>query len=883
MKHFRRVLYSLFALTFILLFLPSAPSVHADTSWRWAQVDNGIPSFAYRSGAMMIQKDKITAISEIYGSLLFEGDKWSVNTEQSTFPRSDYIGNMFLDSRGIVYVGGVRADYNGLNTPYSYIFESSDGLNFSPVQPFIDINGGGFIWNFTEDKYGNVWAGENTSHTTATGAHLWRRRPNGVWTNVANWPNPENHIHDVYYDPYRDALYVAIGDLDHGLLKLPANKINSDGISASDFSFITPSFPDGTPLEVSAITSDADYLYVGMDIHRDAGTKTRALVRITDDNITQTLDVVYPLVGCTVWRWADVDDAGNIIFSGTGINEFDCTDNYVNQILVSDDHGTSWTMVKDFGSSSTSRGMEYTGLASHYATNWSGLYGDGNGWGGASMRAIIGRVIPTESTFYVDETNGTDWTNFGLSPSQPIKTLDYLELLDIQPGDSVQFLGNNTYTDPLMVGWSGDDTSSISLRGNTTTVLAGGNVSHPPAVAETFESAPDAWNFYLNPTGGSITADTSIVHGGSQSAKIVKTASDETIVSMRLKNVPLTDVHEGDTLYVDYWVYYPDDQTSDTDITMLRIWDNSFYEAVLRRYYQSGNNLLNEMVFNIPSWSSWKIPARHSLTSGTWHNIHIEDFLHSENGQFKLYVDGALWLNVNGLKTITGGNRLDAIYFYNFEDPITYYVDDFKFGKLPFESRGAINTNDYSSLDIGQFKIQGANGALISAGSTDIDLSNSIFDSVSVDAVINKALTNVNLYYNTIYNSGEYGVYSSGDATMTNNVVYNSGGHDIFIDGETRTIHGSYNWFGDDAAAGTGSYDDLGSTTFSGRDPAFVNPGMGDFHLRPIVSPLIDAGTDIPGFVVDFDGNLRPLGSAPDIGALENLFNNYMFMPIIFK
>jgi hypothetical protein len=147
-------------------------------------------------------------------------------------------------------------------------------------------------------------------------------------------------------------LYVAIGDQDHGILKLPANKINAEGISASDFSFILPTFADGTPVEVTAMTSDANYLYVGMDMHAPYGPKSRAIARITDDNNTQTIEVVYPLAKCAVWQWADVDDAGNIIFSAVGINEWYCTNNYVNQIVVSSDHGTTWTMV-DFRSTSS--------------------------------------------------------------------------------------------------------------------------------------------------------------------------------------------------------------------------------------------------------------------------------------------------------------------------------------------------------------------------------------------------------------------------------------------------------------------------------------------------------------------------------------------------
>jgi parallel beta-helix repeat protein len=50
-------------------------------------------------------------------------------------------------------------------------------------------------------------------------------------------------------------------------------------------------------------------------------------------------------------------------------------------------------------------------------------------------------------------------------------------------------------------------------------------------------------------------------------------------------------------------------------------------------------------------------------------------------------------------------------------------------------------------------------------------------------------------------------------------------------------------------------------------DPQFINPGNADFHLRSN-SPAIDAGVDV-GVTDDFDGNVRPQGPTPDIGAFE--------------
>lgn len=51
-------------------------------------------------------------------------------------------------------------------------------------------------------------------------------------------------------------------------------------------------------------------------------------------------------------------------------------------------------------------------------------------------------------------------------------------------------------------------------------------------------------------------------------------------------------------------------------------------------------------------------------------------------------------------------------------------------------------------------------------------------------------------------------------------------------------------------------------------DPQFVNPGGADFHLQA-GSPAIDSGSPADVAASDFDGDPRPWGAAPDIGADE--------------
>ena len=104
------------------------------------------------------------------------------------------------------------------------------------------------------------------------------------------------------------------------------------------------------------------------------------------------------------------------------------------------------------------------------------------------------------------------------------------------------------------------------------------------------------------------------------------------------------------------------------------------------------------------------------------------------------------------------------------------------------------------------------------------------------------------LYVST--GSGQYA-----DAT----VILNNNDFDVNADFDTHQSEDLY-------------IDTINNYSHSGNlmvDPAFINPAIGDLHLRAS-SPMIDAGISAPYMHnIDIDGDIRPIGGTYDIGADE--------------
>ena len=126
------------------------------------------------------------------------------------------------------------------------------------------------------------------------------------------------------------------------------------------------------------------------------------------------------------------------------------------------------------------------------------------------------------------------------------------------------------------------------------------------------------------------------------------------------------------------------------------------------------------------------------------------------------------------------------------------------------------------------------------------------------------------------------GIRAGRGAKIYNNLLYDNQHAGLRIDDKdnlrdlVEVFHNTFynNGAGPTIIADNPSYDirnnigPIQSGNIQAQSSLFVNASAGDFHLQSSATAAIDQGANL-GITDDFDGNVRPVGSAPDIGAYE--------------
>jgi hypothetical protein len=116
---------------------------------------------------------------------------------------------------------------------------------------------------------------------------------------------------------------------------------------------------------------------------------------------------------------------------------------------------------------------------------------------------------------------------------------------------------------------------------------------------------------------------------------------------------------------------------------------------------------------------------------------------------------------------------------------------------------------------------------------------------------------------------------NAGSLNVVNSIVYN---YTIGISVTATTLVQDYNLLTNQINVySKNSMVTNGSHSIYLKDPLFVRPGTGDYHLLP-QSPAVNSGTDA-GVAVDIDGEARPQGPGFDMGMDEVRYWSLTYLP----
>ncbi|WP_199350948.1 right-handed parallel beta-helix repeat-containing protein [Haliangium ochraceum] len=135
------------------------------------------------------------------------------------------------------------------------------------------------------------------------------------------------------------------------------------------------------------------------------------------------------------------------------------------------------------------------------------------------------------------------------------------------------------------------------------------------------------------------------------------------------------------------------------------------------------------------------------------------------------------------------------------------------------------------------------------------------FGAIRLNGTNANALIAYNTFVGNRVNSNYIGIIACGNAQLSSNIIWNNEFPDS--GGDDQTIFGCVD-----------IRDNLSDSALDDQpqnyheDPQFVSAGTDDYRLSP-GSPAIDKGDADTANLSDYQGNRRPSGAAPDIGAYE--------------
>ncbi len=306
-------------------------------------------------------------------------------------------------------------------------------------------------------------------------------------------------------------------------------------------------------------------------------------------------------------------------------------------------------------------------------------------------------------------------------------------------------------------------------------------------------------------------------------------------------------------------------QLNDSTISLKNtVIHNNYYDGVAMDAATA-----EDLGFNlIVDHSTIKDNGRHGIGSFRTSHISISDSVISGNGQPALGGPTGFGL-VYGTNYAAGGI-------------VTFERSQFVNNLYGFNVSDVVRTSAPVSTLLSQSRFTDGSGGLtllasVGDAAEGSRIVNNLFDGGAVGLTLNESVMNV--FHNTIVNAprgmnlAQGGGYS---VSVENNVIDQAADYGLATSGGTgfNNLTLDYNLVNGATAAFDPVLSPLAGThNITGTVAGFTLPsstiGAGEYTLTS-VSPALNSGANL-GITVDLSGNLRPQGSAPDMGAYEGV------------
>lgn len=306
-------------------------------------------------------------------------------------------------------------------------------------------------------------------------------------------------------------------------------------------------------------------------------------------------------------------------------------------------------------------------------------------------------------------------------------------------------------------------------------------------------------------------------------------------------------------------------QLNDSTITLKNTTiHNNFYEAVAMdgaTAEDSGFNLILDHV-------TIKDNGRHGIGSFRTSHISISDSVISGNGQPALGGPTGFGL-VYGTQYAAGGS-------------VTFERSQFVNNFYGFNVSDVVRTSSPVTTEISQSIFTDGSGgntllASVGDGAEGSQIVNNLFDGGAVGLTVNES--NIRVYHNTIVNAPRglnLALGGGNPISVENNIIDQAADYGVASSGgsgfanltlDYNLVNGATSAFDSVLAPLAGIHNITG--TVAGFSSPSSTIGAGEYTLTS-GSPALNSGTNV-GVSFDLNGNTRPQGIAPDMGAYEGV------------